>query len=102
MLGRRTLLALAAAACCLGGCGQGTDAPELGPQTLRGAGGARAQWGAPAGRYEREAPRAVLMLIHGGGWKGADRQAFNAQKPIAVAYRRLGFATINVDYRAGA
>src|SRR5919199_5473001 len=71
----------------------------------RGAGRAvkepppHARWGMPAGGGR---PKAVVMLIHPGGWKGEDPRAFGAMLELAPAYQRLGYATLTIDYRRGA
>jgi pimeloyl-ACP methyl ester carboxylesterase len=59
----------------------------------------RAVWAEPNGGGR---PRALLLLIHGGGWKGADALSFNSEVEIATAYQRLGYETLTFDYRGGA
>jgi acetyl esterase/lipase len=61
-----------------------------------------AVWGEPSGQFEGERPKAVLMLIHGGGWEGVDRRLLQATLAQAPIYEALGFATMTIDYRAGA
>lgn len=55
-------------------------------------------WGQPTGGQR---PRALLLMIHGGGWQGESSAAVKAQAAIAVAYQRLGYETLTFDYRAG-
>jgi acetyl esterase/lipase len=44
----------------------------------------------------------LLILIHGGGWKGLNRKALEATVATAVIFRSLGIETMTVDYRRGA
>jgi acetyl esterase/lipase len=59
-------------------------------------------WGDPAGDFEGEAPKAVLMFVHGGGWEGTNREQLERAAEVAVRSQDLGYATMAVDYRAGA
>jgi acetyl esterase/lipase len=59
-------------------------------------------WGDPAGDFEGEPPKAVLMVVHGGGWEGTDRVQLERAAGLAVRSQELGYATMAVDYRAGA
>jgi dienelactone hydrolase len=45
-------------------------------------------------------PRALLLLIHGGGWKGDIVQFRNTLK-TAPNYQRLGYETLTFNYRSG-
>lgn len=58
--------------------------------------------GAPAGRYEGQKPRGVVINIHGGSWVLVGREWAAANASVAMRYRRLGYHTVNTDYRAGA
>ena len=60
-----------------------------------------AVWGEPSGRFEGEPPKAVLMLIHGGGWEGVNRGLLQATLQQAPIYEALGFATMSIDYGPG-
>jgi acetyl esterase/lipase len=61
--------------------------------------GVEAAWGRPA---NGQSAKAVLMLIHGGSWKGLDPAAFKATLAIATIFQNLGFETATVEYRQGA
>jgi pimeloyl-ACP methyl ester carboxylesterase len=93
-------VALAIAAVALAGCGGGDDAaaltapagdPQLPP----------AQLGAAIPKRYRDAPRALVILIRGGGWEGPLPALVRAQQGPARDLRRQGFAVLNPDYRAG-
>ena len=92
------LLALAlvlVAAIAQVGCGDDPVDIEGAPQPI-------AKWGAPSGTFAGEKPRAALILIHGGGWSGIDREQFRATLAQGPLYESLGFGTLTVDYRSGA
>lgn len=61
--------------------------------------GLRSVWGQPAGGGH---PRALLLMIHGGGWKGLDSTSYKSQVEIAAAYQKLGYETLTFNYRGGA
>jgi dienelactone hydrolase len=85
------------------GGGQTTSSPQLpthlDTSSLKLAGGAKAVWGSPLGN---QSAKGLLILIHGGSWKGIDPVAFRDMLGTAPVYRQLGFETLTVDYRAGA
>jgi pimeloyl-ACP methyl ester carboxylesterase len=60
-----------------------------------------ARWSLPSGPYQGRSPRAVVMLIHGGGWRGLNREALAGESSAAAALTDQGFATMSVDYRGG-
>jgi dipeptidyl aminopeptidase/acylaminoacyl peptidase len=60
-------------------------------------GGARVSWGEPAGGH----PTALVMLIHGGGWR-ASESGYEDQKTNAASFEREGYATVAIDYDEGA
>ena len=60
------------------------------------------QWGEPSGEFAGQEPRAALILIHGGGWAGIDRDQFKATLAQGPLYENLGYGTLTVDYRSGA
>jgi acetyl esterase/lipase len=98
-------LALGMAGC--GGSGGGSAsrsaASASGPAVPSGTtdvgDGVRAVWGRPP---NDQPPKAVVMLIHGGSWKGIDPAAFKATLAIATIFQNLGFETVTVEYRRGA
>jgi acetyl esterase/lipase len=61
-----------------------------------------AELGAPTPARYRDAPRALVLLVRGGGWKGPIPSLVEAQEGAARGLRRQGFAVVNLDYRAGA
>lgn len=75
------------------GCGGGGKA---GPPPLR------SHWGEPQGARAGRAPRALVMLVHGGGWRGPDPQAYQATAALAPIFEAQGYATLTFDYRTGA
>ncbi|MEA2158662.1 MAG: hypothetical protein QOD66_1042 [Solirubrobacteraceae bacterium] len=91
---------LAIATLALAGCGGGastsTQTPTAPPVHQSKP---RAVFGRPAGG---QTPRALVMLIHGGGWKGIDPIAFKDTLAVATLIQRLGYETLTVDYRQGA
>jgi pimeloyl-ACP methyl ester carboxylesterase len=102
---RRTVLGLAVAALVvLGGCDaagqeEGGGGRTVRPAVWRGSGGAHAALRAPTGG---RAPRGLIMVIHGGGWRGLSPALTADVVPAARSYNRLGYATVVPDYRAGA
>ncbi len=87
-------LALVLVSLVAAGCGDSDqiDVPPDGPI---------AKWDKPVGVFA-DHPRGVLILIHGGGWKGIDRTQFNATLQQTPIYNRYGYYTMTIDYRAGA
>jgi acetyl esterase/lipase len=57
------------------------------------------RWDPPAGQFAGRPAKGVVITIHGGGWVTTGR-AVLAQQPTEP-YRRAGWTTLNVDYRAG-
>lgn len=58
--------------------------------------------GMPAGRYVNHAPAGWVLTIHEGGWRGVGVGATELVSPAAAWLNRAGWATLNIDYRAGA
>ena len=58
-----------------------------------------AVWGDPTGRAR---PRALLLMIHGGGWAGRSAAGVRSEAEIARIFQRLGYETLAFDYRRGA
>lgn len=75
--------------CAFAGCGGGDDDGEDGP------GAARVSWGEPSD------PKAVVMLIHGGGWQPSD-SGYEEQKANAENFQDQGYATVAIGYDEGA
>jgi dipeptidyl aminopeptidase/acylaminoacyl peptidase len=89
-LAATALLAVASMVGCGGG---GHDAPAQDADV----GGARVSWGEPEGGT----PRAVVMLIHGGGWQRSD-PGYEEQKANAKTFQNRGYATVAIGYDEGA
>jgi acetyl esterase/lipase len=106
--GRLRLVALASLACALGaalallaGCGNGhvTHVPSTtGKQPASSEGKPRESYGKPANGAP---PRALVMLIHGGGWVGLNPAAYKQELDLAPQFEGLGYETLTVDYRKG-
>jgi dienelactone hydrolase len=102
----RRLIAPAICAAVLAGCGSsglqvptGNTLGSLNTKPIHLVGGAKAVWGNQIGS---SSPKALLILIHGGSWKGIDPAAFESMLATAPVYRQLGYETLTVDYRHGA
>lgn len=105
---RRVLLAGALlAAGAVGGCGSAASEPAPGTPRLtadplpRAQGRPSAAVGLPSDPGYRQSPRAVVVLIRGGGWTGPSPSTMRAQHGAAVALQDQGFATVEPDYRSG-
>jgi dipeptidyl aminopeptidase/acylaminoacyl peptidase len=59
-------------------------------------GGAKVSWGEPADGH----PAALVMLIHGGGWR-ASESGYEEQKANAQNFQQQGYATVAIDYAEG-
>lgn len=57
--------------------------------------------GLPTGQFASRPPRGAVLLIAGGGWIGVTPAAFRREVATALIFRRLGYLTVTVDYRAG-
>jgi dipeptidyl aminopeptidase/acylaminoacyl peptidase len=76
------------------GCGD--EGPDTGTHETD-LGGARVTWGEPAAGN----PRALVMLIHGGGWQRSD-PGYEEQKANATSFQSRGYATVAIGYDEGA
>jgi acetyl esterase/lipase len=56
--------------------------------------------GLPSGAYAGQAPRGVMLVVHGGGWSMTGIGAIQAMRPDADRWRARGWETVNVTYRA--
>jgi acetyl esterase/lipase len=95
--GFRVVVALLATL-AVSACGGGSSRNVPPPKRAHGR-RAKAVWGAPSGGRR---PRALLILIHGGGWEGPNAAALRDEVAVAGLYRKAGYETVAVDYRAGA
>lgn len=59
------------------------------------------QRGEPTGAYAGKPPRALIILLRGGGWRGPEPGVTRQLGYLADYYRAQGYETLNADYRAG-
>ncbi|MEA2664253.1 MAG: hypothetical protein QOI11_1197 [Candidatus Eremiobacteraeota bacterium] len=57
---------------------------------------------APSASYAGQAPKGWVILVHGGGWDGIGTEQVQRLRTDARRFTNRGWATMNVDYRAGA
>jgi acetyl esterase/lipase len=55
--------------------------------------------GLPTGAHEGEAPRGVMLVIHGGSWSATGSGAVQTMRPDADRWRARGWETVNLTYR---
>jgi acetyl esterase/lipase len=55
--------------------------------------------GLPTGTYADEAPRGIMLVIHGGGWTITSAGAVELMRPDADRWRARGWETVNLSYR---
>jgi acetyl esterase/lipase len=91
-MARVRLIALVlAAVAAVAGCGHAVP-KEPAPRGI---------WGAPTGRFAGHRPAAVIIVIHGGGWRGLDPNQLRLSIAVARVLRSLGYETLSIDYRRG-
>jgi acetyl esterase/lipase len=56
--------------------------------------------GLPTGAYAGQAPRGVMLVIHGGGWVKTGVGAVQSMRPDADRWRARGWETVNLTYGA--
>ena len=56
--------------------------------------------GLPTGGFEGQAPRGVMLVIHGGGWMKTGMGAVEYVRGDAERWRARGWETVNLTYRA--
>jgi acetyl esterase/lipase len=56
--------------------------------------------GLPTGAYAGQAPRGVMLVLHGGGWSVTGPGAVQRLRLDADRWRARGFETVNLTYRA--
>jgi acetyl esterase/lipase len=56
--------------------------------------------GLPTGAHAGEAPRGVMLVVHGGAWMKTAIGAVQAMRPDADRWRARGWETVNLTYRA--
>jgi acetyl esterase/lipase len=55
--------------------------------------------GLPTGAHDGEAPRGIMLIIHGGGWTATGAGAVQSERPDADRWRARGWETVNLTYR---
>jgi acetyl esterase/lipase len=55
--------------------------------------------GLPTGSYADQAPRGVMLVVHGGGWSTRGVYGVQSMRPDADRWRARGWETVNVTYR---
>ena len=55
--------------------------------------------GMPTATYKGKAPKAVMLLIHGGGWFRTGKDYVAGYRSAANDWRSRGWMTVNLDYR---
>ena len=55
--------------------------------------------GLPTGSFLDQAPRGVMLIVHGGGWTTTGVYGVQAMRPDADRWRARGWETVNVTYR---
>jgi acetyl esterase/lipase len=78
----------------IGAAGCGGNGDDNGPDS--NFGGARVSWGEPANGH----PKAVVMLLHGGGWQPSPA-GYEGEKKSAPILQDRGYATVAIGYDAG-
>ena len=68
--------------------------------TALGAWPAYYEVGEPTGAYAGKAPRGIMMLIHGGGWRSVGSYFVAGQRSDADRWRARGWRTVSLSYRA--
>jgi Prolyl oligopeptidase family len=56
--------------------------------------------GLPTGSYAGQAPRGVMLVIHGGSWTATSVGAVQTMRADADRWRARGWETVNLSYRA--
>jgi acetyl esterase/lipase len=56
--------------------------------------------GLPTGAYAGQAPRGIMLVIHGGAWMKTGIGAVQSMRPDANRWRARGWETVNLTYRA--
>jgi dienelactone hydrolase len=56
--------------------------------------------GEPTGAYEGQAPKGVMLVIHGGGWFTVGGYNVERMRPEADRWRARGWRTLNITYHS--
>lgn len=67
--------------------------------TALGTGPAYYEVGEPTGAFAGQAPKGVMLVIHGGGWHMNGPGAVAEERPDADRWRARGWRTLNLSYR---
>jgi dipeptidyl aminopeptidase/acylaminoacyl peptidase len=57
--------------------------------------------GKPSGAFAGRRPRALVIMVHGGGWSGVGAGVVHSLDTTAQLLNSQGYETLNVDYRPG-
>ena len=74
--------------------GDGVSTDGLGPAP------AYYEIGEPAGAFRGKPVKAIMLIIHGGGWRTVGKEAVADARGFANHWRAQGWQTINLDFRA--
>jgi acetyl esterase/lipase len=55
--------------------------------------------GLPSGSHAGEAPRGIMLVVHGGSWSWTGAGAVQTMRPDADRWRARGWETVNLTYR---
>jgi dienelactone hydrolase len=81
----------------------GLDSPapsDLNTTELGSAAPAYYEVGEPTGAYAGQAPKGVMLLIHGGGWYSVGAHFVQGMRPEADFWRARGWRTLNITYHS--
>lgn len=81
-----------------------TDPKQLEAAISKQFGGAAApehRVGLPTGQFAGQAPKGVMMVVHGGGWYDVGSARVTSMEADAARWQARGWMTVNVDYAAG-
>lgn len=68
--------------------------------TALGTAPAYYELGAPSGAFLGQAPKGLMITIHGGGWSVVGPAAVASERPYANIWRNRGWETLNITYTA--
>ena len=79
-----------------------TTAPPAGVSTTALGSSAPAYYevGEPTGTFEGQAPKGVMLVIHGGGWSVVGGANVEKLRPEADRWRARGWRTLNITYHS--
>ncbi len=88
--------------CTPGALGTPFVAPGPGVKTTGLGAGAPAYYeiGAPTGAFAGVAPKGIMLVLHGGGWRVVGKETLVPIRGYVDRWRARGWQTVSVDYRA--